>query len=109
MLKQITDLAPTAAEREIAAFSKWVAADLERGAYLARGRRALDVAGKFYSPWYKLMIPVAPWPGGSLSDLQNDTGLYSWRVVLEEDVAAAVAAGEKMLAERFAVNQEGAR
>lgn len=106
MLKPIADLNPTQAEREIAAAERWAAADLERGAFLIRYTKPLTIAGEPYSPWFKLMIPAATWPGGTLADLQADTGLYHWRPVLDGDPAAAVATAEKKLNEWFTEEAE---
>lgn len=106
MLKPIADLNPTQAEREIAAAERWAAADLERGAFLIRCVKPLTIAGEPYAPWFKLMIPAAPWPGGTLADLQADTGLYHWRPVLDGDPAAAVATAEKKLNEWFTEEAE---
>lgn len=106
MLKLIADLNPTQAERETAAAERWVAADLDRGAYLIRYTKPLTVAGEPYTPWFKLMIPAAPWPGGTLADLQADTGLYHWRAILDDDAAAAVTAAEKKLTEWFTEETE---
>lgn len=60
MLKRIAELNQTEEEREIAAAERWVAADLDRGAFLIRCAKPLTVAGEPYSPWFKLMIPAAP-------------------------------------------------
>lgn len=106
MLKRIADLDTTAAERETAAAERWVAADLDRGAYLIRYNKPLVVAGEPYTPWFKLMIPAAPWPGGTLAGLQTDTGLYQWRAILDDDLGAAIETAEKKLTEWFSEETE---
>ncbi len=98
MLTPIAELNPTKTEREIAVAQGWVAADLDAGAFLVHVATPFAVAGEPPSPWHLLFMPAAPWPGGTLAELQGDTGYYYRRFIASGDLAEAIDEAGQVLA-----------
>ena len=88
MLTPIADLTTTETEREIAAAQGWVAADLDAGAFLVHVPTP---------SFHLLFLPAAPWPGGTLAELQADTGYYYRRFIKSSDLIEAIAEAGQVL------------
>ena len=89
MLTPIADLTTTETEREIAAAQGWVAADLDAGAFLVHVPTP---------SFFLLFLPAAPWPGGTLAELQADTGYFYRRYIAAGDLTKALAEAGQVLA-----------